>query len=111
MLFSDIKENVLKETGISSAHYDLIVSDFWERVRAILSAPEHIKMGLRLEGFGTWWMHYWKIKVLTERRSEDYIDDKGNSSSYYKEIEQNLKKLIKTYKNGKARFNNERHNP
>ncbi len=107
MLFSEIKENVLKETGISSAHYDLVISDFWRTIREILSNPSDIKMGLRLEGFGTWWMHYWKIKAFIKAREGKTVDDKGHTLEFYQEIENNLKNLIKTYKNGKARFNNE----
>lgn len=107
MLFSDIKDNVLKETGISSAHYDVVISDFWRSIREILSHPESIRLGLRLEGFGTWWMHYWKIKALNKQKKPGQIDTKGNTTEFYQELEDNLTQLIKTYKNGKARFNNE----
>lgn len=105
MMFSDIKENVLKETGISSAQYDLIISDFWRKIRELLSKPEDIKMGLRISGFGTWWMNYWRIKAVTKKTIE--LNREGYDKEYYLNIIENLKQLKKQYKNGKTKFNDE----
>lgn len=105
MMFTEIKENVMKETGISSAHYDLIVSDFWKTIKEILMKPEDIKMGLRLEGYFTWWMQYWRIKATTQNAIN--LNKEGYDKEYYLNILENLKQLKKSYKNGKTGFNDE----
>jgi nucleoid DNA-binding protein len=95
MLHSDIKENVMKETGISSKQYDVIVDDFWHKIREILSSPLQINLGLRLSTFGTWWLDIWKIKVISKNNPNPFKEE------YNKLLIENLDKFYKTYKNEK----------
>ncbi|MDV7399377.1 hypothetical protein RZS08_48645 [Arthrospira platensis SPKY1] len=86
---------MMKETGISSKQYDIIVEDFWQKIRDILSDPLHINLGLRLSTFGTWWLDVWKIKAITKKNLGSDREDYNNL------LIQNLDKNYKSYKNEK----------
>lgn len=99
MLYSDIKENVLKETGITSKQYDVIVDDFWSKIRELLSNPLNANLGLRLSTFGTWWLDIWKIKAV--RRKLENTERFVHNREYADELIVKLEKIYKNYKNEK----------
>jgi hypothetical protein len=102
MLFSEIKENVMKETGISSKHYEVVISDFWKTVRSILSNPKEVRLGLRFEGYFTFWLNYWRIRGIRDNKFVPDVDFKGTTKEFYADLVEILKPLKKSYRHGKT---------
>lgn len=107
MQLSDIKKNVMEKTGIPSDMYEMVISDFWRKLKEVLQDAPNNNLGVRIAEFGTFHLNYYKLRsyanVWKEKNPEGQLEPNVKNPKYnLPEMEKmldNLETLLKTYKN------------
>jgi len=111
MYLKEIKENVLKETGITSEMYDMVIADFWKKLKQVLQDAPNILMGIRIAEFGTFTLNYWTLKryvqVWKGRNERPKVTKIRYTVDDLERMLIKLEPLVKTYKNEQKKPDNE----